>query len=242
MLTYINRRLVALVPVLVGVSVIIFIIMRILPGDIALLYLGEEDAVSDKELAEIRHKLGTDRPIYEQYIKWITGVIKMDFGHSLYTERPVAAEIARTIPVSIELALLSMGLGILAGIPFGVLSAVRQNTWVDHVSRLIAIGGLSLPYFWIGILLLLGLSVFFRWMPPLFYMGPSEDLWVNIQMMILPSLAMGWHVSAPLLRMTRSCMLEVLREDYIRTAHAKGLQERIVLYRHALKNAVLPVI
>ena len=232
----------SLVFVLVGSSILIFVILRILPGDIALLFVGVESSVSQETLAEIRHKLGTDMPLYEQYMTWMAGAVRGNFGRSIYSDKPVASEIARTAGVSVELVLLSMALGMLLGIPLGIVCAVRQNTWVDYLCRLWAVGGLSLPFFWIGILLLLGTIIFLRWMPPLAYEGPGEDLWVNLQMMILPAVALGWHICAPVLRMTRSCMLEVLREDYIRTARSKGLREMTVMYRHAMKNAMLPVI
>jgi peptide/nickel transport system permease protein len=172
----------------------------------------------------------------------MAGAVKGNLGVSLHTGKPVISEIARTAGVTVELVLLSIVLGMFLGIPLGVICAMRQNTWVDYLCRLWAIGGLSLPFFWIGILLLLGTIIFLRWMPPLAYEGPGEDLWINLQMMILPTVALGWHICAPVLRMTRSCMLEVLGEDYIRTARSKGLQEVPVMYRHAMKNAMLPVI
>ncbi|MBI4498094.1 MAG: ABC transporter permease [Chloroflexi bacterium] len=241
---YILRRLVVMIPALIGVSLIVFAVMRIIPGDVAALIAtrGGEGQATEAEIAALREKLGLNKPLPVQYVEWIGGLVRLDAGISLWSGQPVMEELARRFPVSAELAILSIAISLVIAIPIGVLSAIRQDTWVDYLFRVVSISGLAVPGFWLAILIILFLSVWFRWIPPLGYASFFDDPVKNLQQMIWPALALGYRLSAIVSRMTRSTMLEVLREDYIRTAWAKGLRGRAVIYRHALKNALLPVI
>ena len=244
MTDYIIRRILLMIPTLVLVSIIIFTILRVIPGDVATLIAtrGGEGIATQEEIRDIREKLGLGDPIYVQYAKFMGGLLKMDVGNSLWSGRPVIEELLTRLPLTIELALLSILVSVSIAIPIGVLSAIRQDTWVDYLFRVISITGLAVPNFWLGVLIILFLSVWFHWIPPLGYSDFFVDPWKNVQQMIWPAIALGYRLSAIVSRMTRSTMLEVLREDYIRTAWAKGLRERVVIFRHALKNALLPVI
>ncbi len=244
MTEYVIRRLILMIPTLLLVSLIVFTIMRVIPGDVATLIAtrGGEGIASQDEIQSLRDKIGLNDPLPIQYAKFIFGLIKFDVGNSLWSGRPVIAELISRLPLTIELALLSILVSVSIAIPIGVMSAIRQDTWVDYLFRVISISGLALPSFWLGVLIILFLSIYFRWIPPLGYTDFFVDPWKNVQQMIWPALALGFRLSAIVSRMTRSTMLEVLREDYIRTAWAKGLKERVVIFRHALKNALLPVI
>ncbi len=241
---YIIRRLLLAIPVLLGVSITIFVIMRVIPGDVALAILGGEAAsgVSQEQLNDLRTQLGLNKPLYEQYGQWMWDFVQFNPGKSLQSGRPVMDHVKNTFPVTLELVILSIAVSLLIALPIGVLSAMRQDTWVDYVFRVVSIGGLAMPVFWTGTLIIMVLVGTFGWLPPLGYMGFFENPVVNIQQVIWPSLAMGYYLSAAVSRMTRSQMLEVLRQDYIRTAWSKGLRERVIMYRHALKNAILPVV
>jgi peptide/nickel transport system permease protein len=241
--TYIVKRLLLVVPTLLGVATLVFVIMRVIPGDVALLILGgDAGGIDPKQLAELRKQLGLDQPLLVQFGQWLWGVVQLDFGTSLWTGQPVVEELLIRLPLSLQLAFMATIVSVLIAIPLGMLAAVRQDTWVDYAVRVISIGGLAIPSFWIGILCILFLVIFFGWGPPLEFTPPWVDPWANFQMMVWPVVTVGYRYSAVTTRMTRSTVLEVLREDYIRTAWAKGLQERVVVIRHALKNAMLPVI
>jgi peptide/nickel transport system permease protein len=243
MRTYILKRLLLIIPTLLGAASLVFLIMRVIPGDVALLILGGDGAAIDqKQLIAVRQKLGLDQPLIVQFGTWLWGVLRLDFGNSLWTGKPVIHELMIRLPLSLVLALLATILSVLIAIPLGMLAAVRQDTWIDYLVRIISIGGLAIPGFWVGILCILGLVIFFSWGPPLEFTPPWVDPWANFQMMIWPVVTVGYRYSAVTTRMTRSTVLEVLREDYIRTAWAKGLAERVIVIRHALKNAMLPVI
>jgi peptide/nickel transport system permease protein len=245
MRTYILKRLLLMVPTLLGVATIVFLIMRVIPGDVALLILGGDDGggqIDPKALAAVRRQLGLDQPLIVQFGTWLWGVLQFDFGTSLWTGQPIVHELAIRLPLSLQLALMATVVSVLIAIPLGTLAAVRQDTWVDYAVRVGSIGGLAIPSFWIGILCILFLVVYFGWGPPLEFTPPWVDPWVNLQMMIWPVVTVGYRYAAVTTRMTRSTVLEVLREDYIRTAWAKGLRERAVVVRHALKNSMLPVI
>ncbi len=242
---YIARRLLMLIPMLIGVSLVLFVLMRLIPGDIASLILmgpSGESGADPKAVAELRHKLGLDRPLPMQYLTWIAGLGRLDAGNSLWSDRPVFTEILERLPLTLEMALLAIMLSLVVALITGMLSAVRQDTWVDYLFRVISIAGLSIPNFWLGTLVILVLSLVFFWTPPLGYVDFFEDPWTNLQQIFWPALALGYTLSAVISRMTRSAMLEVLRQDYIRTARAKGLSGHVVVLRHALKNALLPVI
>jgi peptide/nickel transport system permease protein len=244
MRTYILKRLLLIVPTLLGAATLVFLIMRVIPGDVALLILGGDDGgqIDQKQLAAVREQLGLDQPLVVQFLTWLWGVVRLDFGKSLWTGQPVLEELLIRLPLSLQLALMATMVSVLISIPLGMLAAVRQDSWVDYLIRVVSIGGLALPGFWVGILCILFLVIFFGWGPPLEFTPPWVNPWANLQMMVWPVVTVGYRYAAVTTRMTRSTVLEVLREDYIRTAWAKGLRQRVVVIRHALKNAMLPVI
>jgi peptide/nickel transport system permease protein len=244
MRTYIAKRLLLIIPTLLGAATLVFVIMRVIPGDVALLIFGGDQAgqIDPKQLAAMRQQLGLDQPLVVQFGAWLWGVLRLDFGKSLWTGQPVIEELLIRLPLSLELAVLATVVSVIISIPLGMLAAVRQDSWVDYVIRIFSIGGLAIPGFWVGILTILALVIFFGWGPPLEFTPPWVNPWANLSMMIWPVLTVGYRYAAVTTRMTRSTVLEVLREDYIRTAWAKGLRERAVVIRHALKNAMLPVI
>jgi peptide/nickel transport system permease protein len=242
MYKYIIRRLLLAVPVLVLSSLVVFGLMRVMPGDALTALMAESGNVSERELRKLRKELGLDRPYYEQYLIWAWQMISLDPGYSIFTSEPIPVALKKSIPVTIELALLAMVLGLVIAVPVGVLSATRQDRLSDYIGRLIAISGLSLPDFWLGTLVITFAAIWFAWMPPLGYASLWESPWKNLQQFLLPAAVLGFRLSAATMRMTRSTLLEVLREDYVRTAWAKGLGERIIIYKHALKNALIPVV
>ncbi len=244
MRTYLLKRFLLIIPTLLGVASVVFIIMRIIPGNVALLIMGGDQAaqIDRAQLAALQQRLGLDQPLVVQFGRWLWGVMHFDLGTSLWTGRPVLEELVARLPLSLELAVLATIVSVLLAIPLGMLAAVRQDTWVDYAIRVFSIGGLAIPSFWVGILIILLLVIYFGWGPPLEFTPPWVDPWANFQQMIWPVVTVGYRYAAVTTRMTRSTVLEVLREDYIRTAWAKGLRERAVVIRHALKNAMLPVI
>jgi peptide/nickel transport system permease protein len=244
MRTYVAKRLLLMVPTLLGVAALVFFIMRVIPGDVTLLILGGDQAgrIDPAQIAALKHQLGLDQPLGVQFGRWLWGVLRFDFGTSLWTGEPVVRELLVRLPLSLELALAASVVSVVISIPLGMLAAVRRDTWVDYLVRVISIGGLAIPSFWIGILCILFLVIYFGWGPPLEFTPPWVDPWANFQQMVWPVVTVGYRYAAVTTRMTRSTVLEVLREDYIRTAWAKGLRERVVVIRHALKNAMLPVI
>jgi peptide/nickel transport system permease protein len=240
---YVLKRLLLMVPTLFGVAVLIFLLLRVLPGDIVeLKYAGTGSYAPKEALARERTQLGLDQPIWKQFITWIVGIPRLDFGTSMWTGRPITHEIAIRLELSIELAVMATFVAVLISVPLGTLAAVKQDSWVDYFVRIFSIAGLSIPSFWLGIVIILTFVIYFRWMPPLIFTPILVDPKANLSQLIWPALAVGYRYSAVATRMTRSAVLEVLREDYIRTARAKGLWERAVVFRHALKNALLPVI
>ena len=242
--SYLAKRVFLIVPTLLGVAGVVFLIMRVIPGDVALLILGGDQAgqIDKAQLAAMHHQLGLDQPLITQFGTWLWGVVRFDFGTSLWTGRPVIEELLGRLPLSLELAILATIVSVVLAIPFGMIAAARQDTWVDYLIRVVSIGGLAIPSFWVGILVILLLVIYFGWGPPLEFTPPWIDPWANFQQMVWPVVTVGYRYAAVTTRMTRSTMLEVMRDDYIRTAWAKGLRERTVVVRHALKNAMLPVI
>ncbi|MFH1486153.1 MAG: ABC transporter permease [Chloroflexota bacterium] len=236
---YIIRRLLLAIPVLLGVSMVIFAMVRILPGDVATARLGDEASAAD--IARLAAALGLDRPMYVQYLEWLGGVLTGNPGVSLWTDLPIRTMLASSIPVTVELTVLATVVSLLIALPAGVVSAVYQDRPLDYVARLLGIAGLAVPNFWLGTLLVILPSIWFGWIPPMQYAPFFEDPLVNLQQLALPALALGAYLAAVVTRLTRSSLLEVLRQDYVRTARAKGLAERIVINRHALKNAAIPV-
>jgi peptide/nickel transport system permease protein len=239
---YVIRRLFLAVPVLLLSSLIVFGLMRVMPGDALTALMAESGNVSARELQKLRKDLGLDRPYHEQYLIWVWQMVSFNPGYSIFTNEPIPVALKKSIPVTIELALLAMVLGLLIAIPVGVVSATRQDTPSDYVGRLVAISGLSLPDFWLGTLVITFAAIWFSWIPPLGYTSLWESPWRNLQQFLLPAAVLGFRLSAATMRMMRSTLLEVLREDYVRTAWAKGLGERMIIYKHALKNALIPVV
>ncbi len=240
---YAVKRIGLFIPTVLLVTVIVFVVMRLIPGDPALAILSADDAAyTEQELHELRVKLGTDRSIVIQYLDWMGGLLRGDFGTSFWWNGPVMGRLAERIPVTIELAILGILLAVICAVPLGVISAIRPDSPLDYVSRVFTLVGISIPTFFSGILLTLLLIRAFGWLPPLGYENFWEDPWANVKQMMLPALALGFYDMAFIARVTRSSMMEILREDYMRTARSKGLRERIVLSRHGLKNAVLPIL
>jgi peptide/nickel transport system permease protein len=246
MRTYVLRRLLLFVPTLVGASVLIFVLMRLVPGDIAeiLVYQtgSESSAIQTRQIQQIRRELGLDKPVLVQYLGWVAGAVRGDFGQSYVQRRPVSDILRERFPRSMELAALTLLIALAWAIPLGVVSAARQNGALDYLARLVSLSGLSLPLFFTGALILYGLVRLFRWLPPLEFVSLTENPLENLKQLIWPALAQAYYISAPITRLTRSQMLEVVRQDFIRTARAKGLAERAVVYRHALRNSLLPVV
>ena len=240
---YILKRLLLMIPTLFGVATLVFLLLRVVPGDIVELKYAGTGAYAPKEaIARERAQLGLDQPLWRQFASWIFGIARLDFGTSMWTGRPITHEIAIRLELSIELALMATFVAVLISVPLGTIAALKQDSWVDYGVRVISIAGLAIPSFWLGIIIILAFVIYFRWMPPLTFTSFWVDPKANISQLIWPALAVGYRYSAVATRMTRSAVLEVLREDYIRTARAKGLWERAVLIRHALRNALLPVI
>ncbi len=243
MLKYIVKRLLLMIPTLLSVAVLVFFLMRVVPGDIVELRFAGESAFAQKETLDTeRTRLGLDRPVWKQFLEWMWGIVRFDFGVSMWTGAPILEEIRLRFALSLQLAIMATIIAVLLSIPLGVIAALKQDTWVDYVVRVFSIAGLAMPSFWLGIVFILALLIVFRWLPPMvytpFWVSPSQ----NLAQLIWPALAVGYRYSAVATRMTRSAMLEVLREDYIRTARAKGLWEKLILSRHALKNTMLPVL
>jgi peptide/nickel transport system permease protein len=240
---YILNRLLLMIPTLLGVAALVFLLLRVLPGDIVeLKYAGSGTFAPRQAIERERAQLGLDKPLARQFVNWMWGIVRFDFGDSMWTGRPITHEIAIRLELSIELALMATFVAVLISIPLGTLAALKQDTWVDYFIRIFSIAGLSIPSFWLGILIILFFIIFFHWLPPLTFTSFWVDPKANLMQLVWPALAVGYRYSAVATRMTRSSVLEVLREDYIRTARAKGLWEKVVLTRHALKNALLPVI
>lgn len=241
---YIVKRVLLMIPTLFGAALLVFFLMNIIPGDIALLIIGGDQGgdINPQELAKLRAQLGLDRPLYEQFLSWLWGVVQLDFGNSLWTGGPVLEELKIRFPLTLEIAIAATIVSTIIALPLGTLAAIRQDTWIDYVVRVISIGGLAIPAFWTGILIILFLVLYFEWAPPLEFVPIWQDPWENFKQLIWPILSVGYRYAAVTTRMTRSTVLEVMREDYIRTAWAKGLRERVVVVKHTLKNAVLPVI
>jgi peptide/nickel transport system permease protein len=243
MLQYLVKRLLLMIPTILGVAVVIFILMRMLPGDVVEIRLaGDGGLVQQETIDKERERLGLNKPIVTQFGEWMWGLAKLDFGRSMWTGRPVGYEIGIRFQLSLQLAVMATAVAVLLAIPLGTVAALKQDTWVDYAVRVFSIAGLATPSFWLGIMMILAFLILFQWTPPMVYTPIWEDPWANLSQLFWPAVATGYRYSAVATRMTRSAVLEVLREDYIRTARAKGLWQQLVLKRHALKNAMLPVI
>jgi peptide/nickel transport system permease protein len=246
MTAYLIRRLLLIVPTLFLVTVLVFLTIRLIPGDVIDLMMSQNmfETMRGREVNEaaIRQRLGIDQPIYVQYGKWISGAVRGDLGNSMWTDRPVTQELAARLPVSIELGILGIAVGLLIAVPVGVYSGIRQDTWGDYLGRSFAIICIAVPNFWIATLVVVMPSIWWHWTPALQYIHLTADPWGNFRQFILPAAILGMALSGYTMRMTRTMMLEVLRQDYIRTAWSKGLRERLVITRHAMKNALIPVV
>jgi peptide/nickel transport system permease protein len=237
---YVLKRLLLVVPTLLLISIIVFSMLRLIPGDIVVLMFEEKAYASDLEA--LRAKLGLDQPLHMQYFTWIGRVVQGDLGESLWTKRPVVEEIVRRLPISAQLAAMALTTALCFALPIGVLSAIRQDTLKDYTARSLAIVLLSVPPFWKATLVIVLPSIWFGWAPPLQFTPLAQDPWQHFSQFILPALILGVGSGASVMRLTRALMLEVLRQDYIRTAWSKGLRERRVVLKHAFKNAIIPVV
>ncbi|HCM25937.1 MAG: glutathione ABC transporter permease GsiC [Treponema sp. GWB1_62_6] len=239
---YIIRRLLSLIPVLLGVSIIVFFLVRLIPGSALQMYLGTQVEATAEQMVELQRLFGEDKPVPVLYVEWLGRIMTGDFGHSLRTGRAVLPDILSRLPLSLEITLMALVLALAIGVPLGVLSSLKQRPFTDITIRVTGLLGLSLPQFWLAALMVMAFSGFRGWIP----MGNFISLWddpvKNLRMLFLPSLAIGIGLAAVIMRYTRNSMLEVLQSDYIRTAKAKGLSRRTVIVRHALRNAILPVI
>jgi peptide/nickel transport system permease protein len=249
MYQYIFKRLLLMIPTLLGAGLLVFVLLRMIPGDVCVLRMaGGAGYVDPKAIELCRTELGLERPYVVQFLDFVWGFIRFDYGNSMWTGRPITEEIALRFQLSLQIAVMATITAVLLAIPLGTISAVKQNTWIDYVVRGFSIAGIAMPSFWLGILIILGLLITTKkvfgvaWMPPIKYVPLWQDPLYNLSMTIFPALATGYRYSAVATRMTRSALLEVLREDYVRTARAKGLIQQLIIRRHALRNALLPVV
>ena len=249
MTQYILKRFLLIFPTILGAGVLVFFLMRVIPGDVCLIRWLDFGTHKDLALLDLcRDELGLNDPLHLQFFEFLKGALTLDFGVSMWTGRPIIEELKLRFELSLQVAIMATLVTIIVAIPLGVISAIRQNTWIDYIVRTFSIAGIAVPSFWLGILIILGLLIgtqhFFNepWMPPISYVPIWEDPIRNLSQLIWPAVAIGYRFSAVTARMTRSALLEVLREDYVRTARAKGLMETVVINRHALRNAFLPVI
>jgi peptide/nickel transport system permease protein len=242
-LRYIGQRLLLMIPTLLGVAILVFLMLRVMGGDpVEVMLRGEGGNVSQAVIEAERTRLGLDRPIPVQFGKWLGGMATGDFGVSMWTGKPVAQEIASRLQLSLQVAVMATVLAVLISVPLGTLSALYKDSWIDNAIRMFSIAGLAVPSFWLGMVIILVLLSFFHWHPPIAFTPFFENPRENLAQLIWPALAVGYRYSAVATRMMRSTLLEVLQEDYIRTARAKGVYERLVVVRHALSNAMLPVV
>jgi peptide/nickel transport system permease protein len=249
MYEYIIKRVLLVIPTLLGAAILVFFLLRLIPGDVCELRMaGEGSFVDEEALAACRANLGIDKSIYLQFLDFFWGLLRFDFGQSMWSGQEISYEIGLRFELSLQVAIMATLISVVIAIPLGTISAVKQDTWIDYVVRTFSIAGIAMPSFWLGILIILGLLIFTQswfgvaWMPPIQYVPIWVDPWHNLSMLIWPALATGYRYSSVATRMTRSTLLEVLREDYVRTARAKGLLEKVIINRHALKNAMLPVV
>jgi peptide/nickel transport system permease protein len=243
MLRYTLNRVLLMIPTLLGVAVLVFFMLRVVPGDVVEIKLrGDGGNVSQETIELERKRMGLDKPLLAQFGEWMVGMATLDFGKSMWTERPVIEEIALRLELSLQVALMATFFAVLLAVPMGTLAALFRDTWIDYLVRILTIGGLSIPSFWFGMLIMLGLLAFFNWLPPITFTPLYVDPFANLTQLIWPAMAVGYRYCAVVARMIRSSLPEVLNEDYIRTARAKGVFEKLVISRHALRNALLPAI
>ena len=237
---YFLKRVLLMVPTLFLVTLFVFLLMHLRSGDVVIQML--EGYAYAGTVEALRHELGLDKPLYEQYLTWMGGVLQGDLGRSLWTKESILLELARRFPVTLELTLLTIIISVTFGIGVGILSAIRQESWIDYIGRVVAIMALAMPVFWLAILVVVIPAIYWRWTPLWTYVTLTADPLENLKIMIFPALVFGLSRAGPIMRIMRSSMLEVQRQDYIRTAWAKGLRERTVVFKHAIKNALIPVV
>ncbi len=243
MFWYIVRRLFLVIPTLIGVAVAVFFLIRVMPGDVVVVKLRADGAaISEETIQAERKRLGLDKPLYAQFVDYMVGLTRLDLGKSLWTGESVMKEIAIRMPVSFQIALMAGFIAVLIAIPLGTISALYRDTWVDHTVRVVAVSGLAIPSFWLGMLIILALLSMFNWLPKIGYVPFWQDPIGNLAVTIWPAASVGYRYAAVATRMMRSSLLEVMREDYIRTARAKGVWTQLIMRRHALRNALLPVV
>jgi peptide/nickel transport system permease protein len=243
MFRYTINRVLLMIPTLLGVAVLVFFMLRIVPGDVVEIKLrGDGGTVSQETIELERKRLGLDKPLVAQFADWMVGMARFNFGKSMWTERPVVEEISTRLELSLQVAIMATVIAVLIAIPLGTTAALFRGTWLDYLVRILTIGGLSIPSFWFGMLIVLTLLALFNWLPPITFTPIYVDPLANLKQLIWPALAVGYRYCAVVARMIRSSLLEVLSEDYIRTARAKGVFEKLVISRHALRNALLPAI
>ena len=237
---YVIRRLLLLIPTMIGVTLIVFLMMRFIPGDPVTNMMGE--MFSQEDADKLRHELGLDQPLILQYLKWLAFLVRGDWGHSLFTNQAVLTEILYRLPVSLELLLLSTIVSLLIALPAGIIAAVRPNSWQDYTAMMTAMAGVSLPEFFLGVLLFLLFALVLGWLPVAGYIPLTENWLANLRHMVLPMVTLGLPRAALLTRLVRASLLEVLKMEYVTTARAKGLGDGVVILKHALKNALIPTI
>ncbi len=243
MLSFLARRIVLAIPTLIGVAVVTFFLIRVVPGDPVVVKLRADGApITEATIQAERKRLGLDQPLHVQFVDYMTGLARLDLGRSLWTGQSVSEEIAIRFPVSFQVAVMATIIALLIALPLGILSAVYRDTWVDYLVRIVAVSGLAIPSFWLGMLMILALLSLFNWLPKIGYVSIFQDPVANLTALIFPALSVGYRYAAVATRMMRSALLEVLREDYIRTARAKGVYRALIVRRHALRNALLPVV
>jgi len=243
MFWYLLRRLFLVIPTLIGVAIAVFFLIRVMPGDVVVVKLRADGAaVSEETIEAERKRLGLDKPLYQQFVDYMVGLSQLDLGKSLWTGESVGKEIALRAPVSFQIAIMAGLIAILIAVPLGTVSALYRDSWIDHSVRVVAVSGLAIPSFWLGMLIILGLLSLFNWLPKIGYVPFWEDPITNLSVTIWPAASVGYRYAAVATRMMRSSLLEVMREDYIRTAKAKGVWTRLIMRRHALRNALLPVV
>ncbi|MBM3538340.1 MAG: ABC transporter permease [Alphaproteobacteria bacterium] len=243
MLRYAVQRLLLAIPTLIGVAIVSFFLLRVVPGDVVEVKLrGDGGAVTQETIDMERKRMGLDKPLMAQFGDWMLGLATLNLGKSMWTDRPVVEEIAIRLELSLQVAIMASLVAVMLAVPLGTIAALMRGTWVDYVVRIITIAGLSIPSFWLGLMIMLMLLVLFNWLPPITFTPLYVDPKANLTQLIWPAMAVGYRYSAVTARMVRSQLLEVMNEDYIRTARAKGVYEKLVITRHALRNALLPAI
>ncbi len=244
MTTYIIRRLILALIVLFLVSILVFLAMRLLPGDPVMMYISASSSqeITEEQLNQLRHEYGLDRPLMVQYFSWVGGVLRGDFGESILNHSPVTQEIGRRLPITAYIGILAFIVSTIIGIPAGVLCAIRRGSWLDNVVTTLSNIGITVPTFWLGVILIYVFALYFRWLPVMGYTSPFDDFWMSLKQLIMPVFCLALGPIAGNARQARSSMLEVIRKDYIRTAWSKGLQERSIILKHALKNGLMPVV